>query len=57
MTQQNVEYKERKVLLENELKQSIDKVFDLREMICNLETQVQEKGINEYALEEEVKVS
>ncbi|KAL5276406.1 AKAP9 family protein [Megaselia abdita] len=55
VTQQNVEYKERKVLLERELKQSIDKVFDLREMICNLESQVQEKGINEFALEEEVK--
>lgn len=45
------------MLLESELKQYIDKVFDLREMICTLETQVQEKGINEFALEEELKVS
>lgn len=56
ITQQNAECKERKGILESELKQYIDKVFDLRETICNLETQIQEKGINEIALEEEVKV-
>lgn len=44
------------MILESELKQYIDKVFDLRETICNLETQVQEKGIIEAAMEEEVKV-
>lgn len=56
-THQNGELKEKKIFLEKELKQSSDKVFDLRETIGNLETQVQQKGMNEHALEEEVLVS
>lgn len=42
---------------EVELKASIDKIFVLREIISDLETQVETKALNEHVLVEKVKVS
>ncbi|XP_017955733.1 nuclear mitotic apparatus protein 1 isoform X4 [Drosophila navojoa] len=41
--------------MESELKASIDKIFVLREIISELETQVQTKALNEQVLDEKVK--
>ncbi|EDW19719.2 pericentrin isoform X2 [Drosophila mojavensis] len=41
--------------METELKASIDKIFVLREIISELETQVQTKALNEQVLDEKVK--
>ncbi|XP_055533634.1 A-kinase anchor protein 9 isoform X8 [Wyeomyia smithii] len=41
--------------LENDLKDSIDKGFTLREIITDLETQVESKSINEHVLHSKVK--
>lgn len=41
--------------LETELKASIDKIFVLREIISELETQVQTKALNEQVLDEKAK--
>ncbi|XP_053688729.1 A-kinase anchor protein 9 isoform X2 [Sabethes cyaneus] len=41
--------------LENDLKDSIDKGFTLREIITELETQVESKSINEHVLQSKVK--
>ena len=40
-----------------ELKASIDKIFVLREIISDLETQVETKALNEHVMGEKVKVS
>ena len=42
--------------LETELKASIDKVFDLRDIIAELEKQVHDKSTNEHVLAEKLKV-
>lgn len=49
-------YEEKKLKLETELKASIDKIFDLRDIISELEKQVELKSINEHVLNEKVKV-
>ncbi|XP_055383678.1 golgin subfamily A member 4 isoform X7 [Condylostylus longicornis] len=49
------EYEAKKDKLEIELKASIDKVFVLREIISDLETQVEKKSLNERVLNEKVK--
>lgn len=43
--------------METDLKDSIDKGFTLREIISELETQIESKTINEHVLETKVKVS
>lgn len=52
---QIVTFGEQKAKYEQDLKASIDKVFDLREIIADLETQVQSKTINEHVLNEKCK--
>lgn len=42
--------------MEADLKDSIDKGFTLREIISELETQIESKTINEHVLETKVKV-
>lgn len=56
LTQQVSEYEAQKDKLEMELKASIDKIFVLREIITDLETQVDTKALNENVLNEKVKV-
>lgn len=41
---------------EVELKASIDKIFVLREIISDLETQIEAKALNEHVMGEKVKV-
>lgn len=43
-------FAEQKSKYEEDLKASIDKVFDLREIIADLETQIQSKSLNEQVL-------
>uniref|UniRef100_T1GYE4 Uncharacterized protein n=1 Tax=Megaselia scalaris TaxID=36166 RepID=T1GYE4_MEGSC len=45
VTQENVDLKERKKKLEDEFKNSIDKVFDLRRTICSLEHKFNRKAL------------
>jgi hypothetical protein len=45
-------FAEQKTKYEEDLKASIDKVFDLREIIADLETQIQSKTLNENVLAE-----
>lgn len=46
---------EKKLKLETELKASIDKIFVLREIISELETQIESKTLNEHVYCEKVK--
>lgn len=46
---------EKKIKLETELKASIDKIFVLREIISELETQIESKTLNEHVYCEKVK--
>lgn len=46
---------EKKLKLETELKASIDKIFDLREIISELETQIESNKLNEHVFCEKVK--
>lgn len=48
-------FTEQKGKYEEDLKASIDKVFDLREIIADLETQVQTKALNENFLSQKCK--
>lgn len=48
-------FTEQKTKYEEDLKASIDKVFDLREIIADLETQIQSKTLNENILNEKCK--
>jgi hypothetical protein len=45
-------FADQKTKYEEDLKASIDKVFDLREIIADLETQIQSKALNENVLSE-----
>lgn len=47
---------EKKQKLEVDQKAYIDKIFVLREVIADLETQVETKALNEHVLSEKVKV-
>lgn len=49
-------YEEKKQKLEIDLRASIDKIFDLREIISSLEKQMDAKSKNEHVLNEKVKV-
>lgn len=48
-------FSEQKVKYEEDLKASIDKVFDLREIIADLEMQIQKKTLNEDVLSQKCK--
>lgn len=48
-------FTEQKAKYEEDLKASIDKVFDLREIIADLETQIQSKTLNENVLDAKCK--
>lgn len=48
-------YKINNVKLQTELKASIDKIYDLREIICELETQIKSKNSNQDALLERLR--
>lgn len=52
---QRLEYEDKKQKLENDLKASVDKIFVLREIISELETQNESKLLNEHVLNEKVK--
>lgn len=49
-------YEEKKQKLEIDLRASIDKIFDLREIISALEKQMDVKSKNEHFLTEKIKV-
>lgn len=49
-------YEEKKQKLECDLRASIDKIFDLREIISVLEKQMESKSKNEHLLIEKIKV-
>lgn len=49
-------YEDKKQKLEVDQKAYIDKIFVLREVIADLETQVETKALNEHVLSEKVKV-
>lgn len=49
-------YDEKKQKLEVDQKAYIDKIFVLREVIADLETQVETKALNEHVLSEKLKV-
>ncbi|XP_037934625.1 golgin subfamily A member 4 isoform X3 [Teleopsis dalmanni] len=55
LTQQLQESNAKREKFEVELKASIDKIFVLREIITELETQVETKALNEHVLGEKVK--
>lgn len=57
LTQQLQETNAKRDKFEVELKASIDKIFVLREIISDLETQVETKALNEHVMGEKVKVS
>lgn len=50
------DYEDKKHQLENDLKASIDKIFVLREIIAELEKQVETKAANETVLTEKIQV-
>lgn len=56
MTLSVASYEDKKQKLETDQKASIDKIFVLREVISDLETQVESKSLNEHVLSEKVKV-
>lgn len=56
MTLSISDYEDKKQQLENDLKASIDKIFVLREIIAELEKQVETKSANENTLNEKIKV-
>ena len=56
MTLSISDYEDKKQQLENDLKASIDKIFVLREIIAELEKQVETKSANESNLSEKLKV-
>lgn len=56
MTLSISDYEDKKQQLENDLKASIDKIFVLREIIAELEKQVETKAANENVLNEKLKV-
>lgn len=56
MTLSISDYEDKKQQLENDLKASIDKIFVLREIIAELEKQVETKSANESVLTEKLKV-
>lgn len=56
MTLSISDYEDKKQQLENDLKASIDKIFVLREIIAELEKQVETKSANENVLTDKVKV-
>lgn len=49
-------YEEKKQKLETDQKASIDKIFVLREVIADLEGQVETKSLNEHVLSEKIKI-
>ncbi|KAG4070360.1 hypothetical protein HA402_006502 [Bradysia odoriphaga] len=55
MTLSISDYEDKKQQLENDLKASIDKIFVLREIIAELEKQVETKSANENAMTEKIK--
>lgn len=55
LTAQVQGFTEQKSKYEEDLKASIDKVFDLREIIADLETQIQSKTLNEEVLSQKCK--
>jgi len=55
VNQQLIESNSKRDKFEVELKASIDKIFVLREIISDLETQVQTKALNEQVMEEKSK--
>lgn len=57
MTLSISDYEDKKQQLENDLKASIDKIFVLREIIAELEKQVETKSANENVLNEKIKVN
>lgn len=56
LTQKLQESANKRDKFEVELKASIDKIFVLREIISDLETQVETKALNEHVMGEKVKV-
>lgn len=56
LTQQLQDSNAKRDKFEVELKASIDKIFVLREIISDLETQVETKALNEHVMGEKVKV-
>lgn len=56
MTLSLAEYKEKTMKQELEQKAHIDKIFVLREVIADLEAQIETKSFNENALADKIKV-
>lgn len=56
MTVTIASFEEKKQKLEVDQKAYIDKIFVLREVISDLETQIETKALNEHVLSEKVKV-
>lgn len=56
MTLSLADYKEKTMKQEFEQKAHIDKIFVLREVIADLEAQIETKSFNENALAEKIKV-
>lgn len=57
MTLSISDYEDKKQQLENDLKASIDKIFVLREIIAELEKQVETKSAHENSLNDKIKVN